>query len=116
MKIISLPRLSGKTTISIIYCAITGTTPVVISERHKKNLLLKAKNLNLTIPEPIVYNNKYKFIGIKIDKIIIDDFDIIAKRIVKEYFEQKGFDGEIEYAFMTADNKKMEENKWQKNT
>ena len=115
MKIISSPRLSGKTIVSITYCAITGATPVVSSEQQKKNLLSKARDLNLTIPEPIVYNSKHKFIGTKIDRIIIDDFDIIAKRIVKEYFEQKGFDGEIEYAFMTADNQKMEGNKWQKN-
>lgn len=54
MNIISLPRGQGKTTLLIKMSAETGIPIVTIG--NKKYILDKAKEMNLKIPEPIIYN------------------------------------------------------------
>jgi hypothetical protein len=73
MKIIRGGRQSGKTVLALKLSAETGHPIMVIGYFRKRLLMERAKDLGLTIPEPIVWRNRQEGLGHTDKRVIIDD-------------------------------------------
>lgn len=73
---ISLPRQSGKTNYLIIRSGLTGLTMVVIDRDMKKEVLERARNMGVDIPDPLTFReHKDKdYYGRNINGFLFDDF------------------------------------------
>ena len=86
MKIINLPRGSGKTT-RLLYASEFNNTPILcVSQHHKQHLLDRAKELNLTIPEPItpsdVINGGTFKTNLRETDLFIDDAQAVLRHLL----------------------------------
>lgn len=87
MRLLIKDRAKGKTTQMIYTSEATGYPIVVETELQKSNLMDKAKNMDVIIPEPITINEieRGKLRGCRTPKVIIDEgYNIIANAL-KEY-------------------------------
>ena len=82
MKILSKPRIMGKTTQSIYESHKTGFPIVCTFKNDIKNIKMLAEKLNIDIPEPIWFNEvKEKMEGYTYKNIIIDDLDKLISHL-----------------------------------
>lgn len=80
MNIISLPRGNGKT-VQLIKMSAENNIPIVVNnECVKRCILKKSKDMNLTIPEPIVYYSKANLRDIK--DVYIDNIDYFVSNLI----------------------------------
>lgn len=90
MKIINLERGKGKTTM-LIKLSATHNTPIICSSFASKSYILnKAKEMGLTIPEPINVRNcdmPYVLRGLNINSncgVLVDDLECILQYFLGE--------------------------------
>lgn len=86
MRLLIKDRAKGKTTQMIYTSETTGYPIVVETELQKSNLMDKAKNMDVIIPEPITINEieHGKLKRYRINKVIIDEgYNIIANALKK---------------------------------
>ena len=103
MKIINLPRASGKTT-RLLYASEFNNTPILCMSRDaKQHLLDSAKRLNLEIPEPItplditmggVFKTNMKDLDILVDE---------APMVLQSLLSGLGMNGGIKAITLTAE-------------
>ena len=82
MKIINQYRGTGKTTALVHTSNVTGYPIVVKNGIHKNYVKELAKMLNVTIPEPLIYNEVKD-----VDNVLIDDIELILKDILNDYLD-----------------------------
>lgn len=88
MKILNLPKGSGKT-IRMLYASEFNDSPIVCcSEVRKANLLYMAKQNNIQIPTPISLSEliREERNNIQYDKCLIDDIDIVTFALFRDFF------------------------------
>ena len=83
MKIFSMPRQHGKTTLLIVLSHFTNARIITATMQSARNVEELAKKMNLSIPTPMSYE---VFLhgegrGTKENKILIDELDWILRRI-----------------------------------
>ena len=90
MKIINLERGQGKTTI-LIKLSATHNTPIICSSTASKSYILnKAREMGLTIPEPINVRGEdiaHKLRGLNINSnygVLVDDLEGILQYFLGE--------------------------------
>ena len=90
MKIINLERGQGKTTI-LIKLSATHNTPIICSSHASKSYILnKAKEMGLTIPEPINVRKcdmPYVLRGLNINSncgVLVDDLECVLQYFLGE--------------------------------
>ena len=80
MKILDMPRKTGKSTQCVYESATTGNMIVAHSKEHKEYLMNLAKKYNLDIPEPVAIDD---IDHVKItNNVIVDDVDLLLSRIL----------------------------------
>ena len=90
MKIINLERGKGKTTL-LIKLSATHNTPIICSSHASKSYILnKAKEMGLTIPEPIDVRKcdmPYLLRGLNINSncgVLVDDLECVLQYLLGE--------------------------------
>jgi hypothetical protein len=83
MKIICRPRQSGKTTQLILESYLTKKPIICLSFKHKKTIKNRVKELNLDIPNPIIYWEFKNEIHRSKDKdeYLLDNADLLLNKI-----------------------------------
>lgn len=85
-----MPRGWGKTTALVMRSSVTQYPILCYSHATKQAILDKAFESGISIPEPIVFIDAIKaqdnYRGLKVEKILIDDADILLKRLVADLF------------------------------
>lgn len=108
MKIINLPRGYGKTT-RLLYASEFNNTPILCATHtSKQNLVDKAKQLNLNIPEPIVPS---ELTCCSSCKTSLRDKDILvdeAPMVLQSLLSSLGVRGEVKAITLTAEENKYE--------
>lgn len=80
MKILDMPRQTGKSTQCVYESAATGYTIVAHSKEHKEYLMNLAKKYKLDIPKPVTLKDlNYARIT---NSVIIDDIDLLLRRVL----------------------------------
>lgn len=103
MKIISLGRGQGKTT-RLLYASEFNDAPILCANmRHKEDLIRRAREMNLFIPEPICVHEVFSGYtrGTDIDKVLVDDTELVLQNMLNTV----GFNGVITAMAVTSDNK-----------
>lgn len=104
MKIINLPRGYGKTT-RLLYASEFNNTPILCaSQTHKQHLLDRARELNLSIPEPIKPSDVT--MGSGIFKTSLRDQDILvdeAPMVLQSLLSCLGMNGSIKAITLTEE-------------
>ena len=107
MKIINLERGKGKTTM-LIKLSATHNTPIICSSSASKSYILnKAREMGLTIPEPINVrgeNMAHKLRGLNINPnygVLVDDLECILQYFLGE---------QVSVATTSCEVVKLEEN------
>lgn len=104
MKIINLGRGQGKTT-RLLYASEFNNAPILCSNyKQKDDLLYKAKELRLNIPEPIcvgdLFTNKIR--GKRYDNgILVDD----AEWVLQQMLYSMGLHSEVEAITLTNEQR-----------
>lgn len=81
MRMLIKPRCMGKTT-SLLYASeLTGIPICVCNALEKKNLVYKARDISLDIPDPIVVNTDYIPSEIFVDNLT----DTLYRKIILKY-------------------------------
>ena len=108
MKIINLERGKGKTTL-LIELSATHNIPIICSSNASKSYILnKAREMGLTIPEPINVRNcdmPYVLRGLNINSnygVLVDDLECILQYFLGE---------QVSVATTSCEVVKLEENK-----
>ena len=99
MKIISLGRGQGKTT-RLLYASEFNDSPILCANMGQKNdLIRRAKEMNLFIPEPICVHEVFSDYtrGKHIDKILVDDMELVFQQMLHNI----GFHSEVEAITLT---------------
>lgn len=85
-----MPRGWGKTTALVMRSSVTQYPILCYSHATKQAILDRAFELGISIPEPIVFVDVIKtqdnLRGFKIEKILVDDADILLNRIAGDLF------------------------------
>lgn len=85
-----MPRGWGKTTTLVIRSSATNYPILCYSHATKKAILDKAHELKVSIPDPIVFhdilNQPNRYRGIQVKKLLVDDADVLLKRIISDMF------------------------------
>ena len=85
-----MPRGWGRTTALIIRSSVTQYPILCYSHATKQAILDRAFELGVSIPDPIVFvdviKTKDNYRGLKVEKILIDDADMLLKRIAVDLF------------------------------
>lgn len=96
MKILNQDRCTGKTTM-LIHTSYTTGYPIIVPTRTIKEYIKnKAKQMELNIPEPILFSDKTSLSKVTADKILIDELGIMLSEVLSEYFNKP-----VEAATMT---------------
>lgn len=84
MKIVSLPRGTGKTTAAIVQSALTGKYIVVMNKQQARMIADMAMELKLNIPFPVTIaettENKSPFIK----EVIVDEAGIMLEQLLNK--------------------------------
>lgn len=85
-----MPRGWGRTTALVIRSSVTQYPILCYSHATKQAILDRAFELGVSIPDPIVFVDVIKtqdnYRGLKVEKILIDDADMLLKRIAVDLF------------------------------
>lgn len=86
MKIINLGRGQGKT-IRLLYASEFNDMPILCANiKHKEDLICRAKELNLYIPEPIcvcdVFSDKIKGNRDFDNGVLVDDTELVLQQML----------------------------------
>lgn len=84
MKVIMLPRNSGKTASLIKESEMTGYSIVCINDTERERIKALAKNeFKVTIPEPVTFYEftRKKFLQMKVKGFLIDNAEMLLKNI-----------------------------------
>ena len=107
MKIINLERGKGKTTL-LIKLSATHNTPIICSSHASKSYILnKAKEMGLTIPEPINVRGEgmaHKLRGLNVNSncgVLVDDLECVLQYFLGE---------QVSVATTSCEVVKLEEN------
>lgn len=102
MKIINLGRGQGKTT-RLLYASEFNNIPILCINQHKRILLDMAKELELTIPEPITVNdiisNRVRGSKIADKDILVDE----APLVLQDLLTSLGMRGEVKVITLTEE-------------
>lgn len=85
-----MPRGWGKTTALVMRSSVTQYPILCYNHATKQAILDRAFELGVLIPEPIVFIDAIKtqdnYRGLKVEKILIDDADMLLKRLAADLF------------------------------
>lgn len=106
MKIINLGRGQGKTT-RLLYASEFNDVPILCANKnHKSELVWRAKELGLKIPEPIIVSDltSNKFMGQEYRRkdILVDEAPYVLQNLIR----QLGMDGEVKAITLTSNDLK----------
>ena len=82
MKIISLPRRAGKTTVAIKESAKTGKYILVLNKQQARSLFTQSQKLGLNIPFPITLDKILDNKSLWVKEIIVDEAGIILEHLL----------------------------------
>lgn len=86
MKIINLKRGQGKTT-RLLFASEMQNIPILVVNQMAKQLLMeKAEKYNIKIPEPLTVSDiqNGKCVGTHIDKILVDEIDMVLQAFLNK--------------------------------
>lgn len=109
MKIINLGRGQGKTT-RLLYASEFNNIPILCnSMKHKEDLIRRAREMNLFIPEPICVHEIFSAYtnGKEIDRILVDDMELVFQQMLHNI----GFHSDVEAISITNNWEKQRDNR-----
>lgn len=103
MKIISLGRGQGKTTRLLYASEFNDASILCANMRHKEDLIRRAREMNLFIPEPICVHEMFSDYtkGKEIDKILVDDMELVFQQMLHNI----GFHSEVKAIALTKNER-----------
>lgn len=106
MKIINLGRGQGKTT-RLLYASEFNNTPILCANmKHKEDLIRRAREMNLFIPEPIcaheIFSDYTK--GKDIREVLVDDMELVFQQMLHNI----GFHSEVKAMSITNNDNKRD--------
>ena len=106
MKIINLGRGQGKTT-RLLYASEFNNAPILCANiKHKEDLIRRAREMNLFIPEPICVHEVFSDYtrGKEIDRILVDDMELVFQQMLHNI----GLHSDVEAMSITNNDNKRD--------